>query len=113
MSLPIVKVQKKGQVVIPRSLREQVGVTEGDLMEIQVLEGGRFLFTPKLMINRELVSGKKPRRQVLAELAAVVEGLRQEAKEKGLDKITMKQINAEVEAYRRQQSKKKIKQPVK
>jgi AbrB family looped-hinge helix DNA binding protein len=113
MSLHLVKIQKKGQVVIPRSLREQVGVAEGDLMEIEVVEGGRFLFTPKVMINRGLVTGKKNRKPVLADLAAVVEDLRQEAKAKGLDKMTMREINAEVEAYRRQQPKNRTKQPTK
>src|ERR1700738_335844 len=99
MPLPLVKIQKKGQVVIPRSLREQVGVAEGDLMEIEVVEGSRFLFTPKVTINRGLVTGKKNPKPVLADLAAVVEDLRPEAKAKGLDKMTMREINAEVEAY--------------
>ena len=65
------------------------------------------------MINRGLVTGKKNRKQVLSELAAVVENLRREATAKGLDKVTMREINAEVEAYRRHQPKKKTKQPAK
>jgi len=46
MDSTLIKLQRKGQMVIPRSLREQVGVSEGTLMEVAVVEGGRFLITP-------------------------------------------------------------------
>jgi len=46
-------------------------------------------------------------------LSAAVEGIRQEAKENGLSKLTMKQINAEVAASRRNLPRKRAKQPVK
>ena len=54
MSNALVKLQRKGQMVIPRSLREEVGVTEGTLMNISVVKGGQFLLTPQLTINRAI-----------------------------------------------------------
>src|ERR1035437_10049491 len=48
----------------------------------------------------------------LLELKEQVEELRKETVRTGLSKLTDRQINAEVEAYRRQKQKNKIKQPV-
>ena len=48
----------------------------------------------------------------LLELRETVEELRKETVKTGLSKLTDRQINAEVEAYRRQKQKNKIKQPV-
>jgi len=42
----MIKLQRKGQMVIPRALREQAGVAEGTLMKVALLEGGQFLLTP-------------------------------------------------------------------
>jgi AbrB family looped-hinge helix DNA binding protein len=108
MNTALIKLQRKGQMVIPRSLREQVGVSEGALMEVSVVEGGRLLITPQLTIDRAIVSDpKKSRKQALQDLSAVVAGIRQEAKASGLDQLTMKQIGAEVEAHRRKPGRKK------
>src|SRR6266568_1336904 len=97
----LVKLQRKGQMVIPRSLREEAGVTEGTLMKVAVVEGGQFLLTPQLTINRSIVThGRKTRQQAFRELAQVVTEIRQEAKEKGLDTMPMKEINRAVAAAR-------------
>ena len=48
----------------------------------------------------------------LLELKETVGELRKEAVKTGLSKLTDRQINAEVEAYRRQKQKNEIKQPV-
>ena len=48
----------------------------------------------------------------LLELRETVEELRKETVKTGLSKLTDRQINAEVEAYRRQKQKNEIKQPV-
>jgi AbrB family looped-hinge helix DNA binding protein len=45
MSQALVKLQSKGQMVIPRSLREEAGIAEGTLMKVAVIEGGQFLVT--------------------------------------------------------------------
>jgi AbrB family looped-hinge helix DNA binding protein len=110
MSSVLVKLQRKGQMVIPRSLREEAGVSEGTLMKVAVLEGGQLLITPQVTIARSVVaSPHKNRKQALRDLAATVAEIRQEAKEKGIDKMPMREINAAVAAARRAQ--KTIKRP--
>ena len=108
MNTALIKLQRKGQMVIPRSLREQVGVSEGALMEVAVVEGGRLLITPQITIDRAIVADpKKGRKQLLQELSAVVSGIRREAKALGLEKMTTKEASADVVVYRRKRSKKK------
>jgi AbrB family looped-hinge helix DNA binding protein len=114
MSSVLVKLQRKGQMVIPRTLRDQVGVSEGTLMKIAVVEGGKFLITPQISIDRSVVTHRrrKDRTQALRDLAATVAEIRQEAKEKGIDKMSMREINAAVAAARRD-VKKERKHPMK
>ena len=89
-------------MVIPRLLRDEVGVPEGTLLKIAVIEGGQFLLTPQLTIDRAVVSApRKGRKQSLRELAQVVAEIRGEAKEKGLDKMPKREIHAVVAAARR------------
>lgn len=90
-------------MVIPRSLREEVGIAEGTLMKVVVIDGGQLLVTPQFTIARSVIADRqnKTRKQTLRELAQVVAGLRQEAKEKGLDKMSRREINAAVAAARR------------
>ena len=118
----IVKLQKKGQVVIPRSLREQLGVAEGDLLEVKV-QGSQFLLTPQLVMSRDLVTGTKstPRqrrqdflRQVKDSAPQALKDMWAESKRRGLDKLTMRQIDAIISEVRQEQeSRKKTKQPAK
>jgi bifunctional DNA-binding transcriptional regulator/antitoxin component of YhaV-PrlF toxin-antitoxin module len=113
MSQALVKLQRKGQMVIPRSLREEAGVPEGTLMKVAVIKGGQFLVTPQFTIDRSVISHpQKGRKQLLRELAHTVAQVRQEAKEKGLDKMPMREINATVSVARRAQ-KKTTKRPMK
>ena len=51
--MPLVKVKTKYQVTLPTSIREQVGLAVGDLLEASV-EGGRITLSPKTAIDREL-----------------------------------------------------------
>ncbi|MDQ2948740.1 MAG: AbrB/MazE/SpoVT family DNA-binding domain-containing protein [Acidobacteriota bacterium] len=53
--MAIVAVKNKYQVVIPLSVRNQVGVNVGDLLEAKV-ERGKITFTPKLVIDRSQFS---------------------------------------------------------
>jgi antitoxin component of MazEF toxin-antitoxin module len=100
-------------MVIPRSLREEAGVSEGTLMKVSVVEGRRFLLTPQFTLDRAVVEDPgKSRKQVFRELSQIVAEIRQEAKEKGLDKMSKREINAAVAAARRD-SKKTSKQPAK
>jgi antitoxin component of MazEF toxin-antitoxin module len=93
-------------MVIPRSLREEAGVTEGTLMKVSIIEGRRILLTPQLTVDRAVVAAReKDRRQALRELAQVVAEIRQEAKEKGLDTMSKREINRAVAAARRDLAK--------
>ena len=49
--MAIVTVKKKYQVVIPQSVREQMGVGVGDILEAGV-ERGKITFTPKSIVDR-------------------------------------------------------------
>jgi len=101
-------------MVIPRSLREEAGVAEGTLIKVAVVEGGQFLLTPQFTIDRSVLTERKSqgRKEALRQLAEVVADLRQESKEKGLDKMSKREINAAVAAARKG-LKKSSKRPVK
>lgn len=45
------KIQHKGQVTIPTHLRNQAGLSKGDLVEFS-LHRGKIVITPKVMIDR-------------------------------------------------------------
>ena len=75
----LVKLQRKGQMVIPRALRERAGISEGTLLDIALVEGGNLLITPQLTINRSIVTAPaKNRKQPFRNLAQVVAEIRQE-----------------------------------
>jgi AbrB family looped-hinge helix DNA binding protein len=113
MAEALIKLQRKGQMVIPRSLREEAGVSEGTLMKVSVVDGGRFLLTPQFTIDRSIVDApRKNRKEMLKELSAAVAELRQDAKEKHIDKMPKREINAAVAAARRDLRKTR-KQPAK
>lgn len=48
---PTARIQHKGQVTIPTSLRNQAGLSKGDLVEFS-LRRGKIVITPKLVIDR-------------------------------------------------------------
>ena len=52
------------------------------------------------------------RAQRLLQLKQVVSELRDEASQTGASKLTTREINAEIEVYRQQKQKRKIKQPL-
>jgi len=88
-----------------------VGVSEGTVLKVAVVEGGQFLVTPQLTINRAILTAPgKSRKQALQDLAQVVAEIRQETREKGLDKMPAREIRQAVDAARRD-LKKKSKHP--
>lgn len=95
--MSIVTVKDKFQVVIPQIVRQQLGISQGDMLEAKV-ERGKLTYTPKVLVDRLRELYPAP-----PELRAMQE----DAKRKGADKLTMRQINAEVAAVRRQARKKK------
>ena len=108
MSSVLVKLQRKGQMVIPRSLREEVGISEGTLMKVAVVKGNQFLLTPQFSVDRSIVTVKREgesKKEVFLELGRAVSELRQEAKSKGLDTMSMKEINRAVASVRRDMKK--------
>ena len=46
----LVKIQSKGQVTLPVSLRSQAGISEGDLVEA-AFRRGKIVLTPKVVID--------------------------------------------------------------
>ena len=82
-------------------------------MKVAVVEGGQFLLTPQFTINRSVVTGGgKGRKQAFRELTQIVAELRQEAREKGLDTMPVKEIKRAVATARRD-LKKTSKRPAK
>ena len=55
MPQALVKMQRKGQMVIPRALREAIGVSEGALMKVSVVTGRQLLVSPQVTIDRAIV----------------------------------------------------------
>lgn len=49
--MPLAKVKQKGQVTIPAEIREELGLLEGDYVEVR-RERGRIVLTPKEMVDR-------------------------------------------------------------
>ena len=89
-------------MVLPRRLRVLAGLVEGTRLKVGVLDGPRFLVTPQLTVKRAIVEApRKNCKQVLRDLAVAAAELRQDAKEKGADKMPMSEINRAVAQARR------------
>jgi len=105
--MPIVTVKNKFQVVIPQALREQLGISRGDVLEAKA-ERGRLTYTPKAVIDR-IPAGKAERERFFRKLSEQAPACLKEtwaaSKRRGTDKLTVKQIDAEVGAVRRRSGK--------
>lgn len=51
--MPIVKVQKRGQVTLPVRLRAKVGIAAGDALEAK-LERGKITLAPAVVLDRQV-----------------------------------------------------------
>jgi antitoxin MazE len=51
MKMPTTKVTRHGQITLPASVREQLGIEEGDIVEIEV-EDERAVLMPKKLIDK-------------------------------------------------------------
>ncbi|MBI3989469.1 MAG: AbrB/MazE/SpoVT family DNA-binding domain-containing protein [candidate division NC10 bacterium] len=60
--MPLVKVKPKYQVTIPNTIREQVGLEVGDLLEAEV-QANRIVLTPKAVIDKGLKESLEEARQ--------------------------------------------------
>ncbi|HYW44192.1 MAG TPA: AbrB/MazE/SpoVT family DNA-binding domain-containing protein [Bryobacteraceae bacterium] len=103
-----VTVKDKYRVVIPRAIREKLGISRGDVLEAKA-ERGRLTYTPKAVIDR-IPPGKAARERFFKKLRDEAPDWLKEtwaaSKRRGTDKLTMREINAEVSAVRRRRAKK-------
>jgi AbrB family looped-hinge helix DNA binding protein len=51
MNMPTTKVTRHGQITLPASVRERLGIEEGDLIEIDV-EDERAVLIPKKLVDK-------------------------------------------------------------
>ena len=54
--MAIVTVKNKYQIVIPKSVRDNIGIHVGDLLEARV-ERGKVTFSPKSVVDRVIAEG--------------------------------------------------------
>ena len=66
----IVKLQKKGQLTIPNRMREQIGIAEGDYIQL-AQQGGKIVLEPAHVITRTAAEDLTPaqKRKLDARLA--------------------------------------------
>ena len=97
--MAIVAVKNKYQVVIPQAIREELGISQGDVLEAKV-----GTYTPKAVIDG-IPAGKAERVRFFKKLSEQAPAWLKEtwasSKRSGTDKLTMRQIDAEVAAVRR------------
>ena len=102
--MAIVTVKNRYQVVIPQAIREKLGISRGDVLEAKA-ERGRITYTPKT-VSDPIPGGKAAREQFLKQLRAEAPAWLKEtwaaSKRRGTDKITMREIDAEISAVRRE-----------
>jgi AbrB family looped-hinge helix DNA binding protein len=110
--MAIVTVKNKYQIVIPQAIRKKLGIIRGDVLEAKV-ERGRLTYTPKTVIDR-IPAGKAARERFFKQLRdkapAWLEEIWANSKRRGTDKLTMRQINAEISAARRERTRKTSRQ---
>jgi AbrB family looped-hinge helix DNA binding protein len=51
--MPLVKVIRNGQITLPKSLRDRLGIREGDLLEVTLTKSGMNI-VPKTAVDSEL-----------------------------------------------------------
>jgi AbrB family looped-hinge helix DNA binding protein len=57
IAMPTVKIGRSRQVTIPKRLFEELGLREGDYVEVD-RQGHQIILTPKVLINREKVKAE-------------------------------------------------------
>jgi AbrB family looped-hinge helix DNA binding protein len=102
-----VTVKNTYQVVIPQAIRQKLGIRRGDVLEAKV-ERGRITYTPKTIVDR-IPAGKMERERFLKQLREQAPAWLKEtwaaSSRHGTDKLTARQINAEISAVRRRRAK--------
>jgi AbrB family looped-hinge helix DNA binding protein len=93
----IVTVKDKYQIVIPQAVRQQLGISLGDMLEARV-ERGKITCSPKVLVDRL---------REIAPTPPALKAMQEDARRKGTDKLTMREINAEIAAACKEARKKK------
>jgi AbrB family looped-hinge helix DNA binding protein len=72
--MPSATVTSKGQITIPKEVREELGLRVGDRVAFRVLEDGRAIVEPETIDLRELKGALKPKRTgvTLADIEAAI-----------------------------------------
>lgn len=104
--MSIVIVKNKYQVVIPQRVREKLGITRGDILEAKA-ERGKITYTPKAVLDRDAATGIRGQR---AGLLRALRAVQADARKKGLDKLTMRDIDAMIAEVRGGRKRKTIAQ---
>ena len=89
-----VTLKDKFQIVVPQSLQRQAGFKRGDPLEFRASRG-------VIMIV--------PKSEPISPLIEAFHATQEEARQNGTNKLTMKQINAEIAAYRKEKRAKSTK----
>ena len=61
--MPTATVTSKGQITIPKAVREELGLTEGDRVAFRVLEDGSVIVEPETVDLLDLKGALKPKRK--------------------------------------------------
>lgn len=108
-----------GRIALPSRVRTRVGVSDGDSVDVTLVEGG-LVVTPTRRPATVVKSAnvKQQRREFMVRLRAEappsLKTMWADAKRHGTDKMTMREIDAIVAEVRAEQSaKRRIKQPAK
>lgn len=103
--MPIVTVKNKYQVVIPQAVRKQLGINRGDVLEAKA-ERGKLIYTRKSVIDRVIPAGKSERarffKQLMDEAPEWLKSIQEASMRRGTGKLTMRQIDVEIAAARRE-----------
>jgi bifunctional DNA-binding transcriptional regulator/antitoxin component of YhaV-PrlF toxin-antitoxin module len=90
--------------LIPKTVRKQLGINRGDVLEAKV-ERGKLTYTRKTLVDQVIPSGKGGAtasiKRLRAGAPAWLKDIWAASKRVGLDKLTMREINAEISAVRR------------
>ena len=62
LTMPIVKLHKKGQLTLPVGIRKQARIGDGDLLEARI-ERGQITLTPKSLVDRQIAESEKDYRE--------------------------------------------------
>ena len=89
-------IKEKSQILVPPSLQRQAGFKLGDQLELRASRGV-IMIVPK------------PKKD--SPFLTALRATQDEAKRTGMDKLTMKQINADIATYRKEKREKATTKP--